>query len=257
MNLLLDTTIQIDRITGSKERKKAVEEVLRGNQLYCTTYVLGEYYNNIVNDLVTLYGLFLIDKNLDETGKRISEHVFGRSQSRVAKLYFNILELSGHDVGEVEDIFLLYFDLIQEDFYDGIENIFDLTGCARAQRRVEYEDGIPVLRDVHCTKEKVICSICPFWKKMEKEAGRLLQNDKVDIKIRDILNRAQNIEKEYRGQNCKTLGDTIIALEALECGQEYGICSSNKNDFRPLCDTFGITLVVPDYSRGRTAAKNT
>ena len=42
MNLLLDTTIQIDRITGSKERKKAVEEILKDNRLFCSTYVLGE-----------------------------------------------------------------------------------------------------------------------------------------------------------------------------------------------------------------------
>ena len=61
MNLLLDTTIQIDRITGSKERKKAIQDVLQGHRLFCSTYVKGEFYSNIVNDLLTLFGLILLD----------------------------------------------------------------------------------------------------------------------------------------------------------------------------------------------------
>lgn len=41
MNLLLDTTIQIDRFLSSKERKEAINDVLKDNTLYSSTYVLG------------------------------------------------------------------------------------------------------------------------------------------------------------------------------------------------------------------------
>lgn len=104
MNLLLDTTIQIDRATGSKQRKKEIGEVLKGNKLYCSTYVLGEYCN---------------------------------------------------------------------------------------------------------TKD----------------------------------------EKAYRGNNCKTLGDTIISLETLKSEWKLGVCTSNKKDFEPICEAVGLELVTPDYSR--------
>lgn len=100
MNLLLDTTIQIDRITGSRERKKPIKEVLKDNRLFCSTYVQGEYYSNIVKELLTLYGLFLIDRDIVETGKRINERVFGRRQSMAAKLYANILAMCDFDVSE-------------------------------------------------------------------------------------------------------------------------------------------------------------
>ena len=59
MKVVLDTTIQIDRIFGSNKRLKRIDEVLRGNELISTTYVLGEYFYNIVNDYVTLYNIFL------------------------------------------------------------------------------------------------------------------------------------------------------------------------------------------------------
>lgn len=197
MNLLLDTTIQIDRIIGSKERKAAVEEVLKNNNLFCSTYVLGEYYNNLVNDFVTLYGLFMLDKDIDETGKRISERVFGRSQSRISKLYFHILQLCDRDIEEIEDTFSLCLDLIQDAFYFGIEEVINTTECAKADRKVNYEDDVPVLNPVHCTKEKKICNICFFWKACQQEIAKVVEQKQIDKRIKNILNCAKENEKEY------------------------------------------------------------
>lgn len=143
MDLLLDTTIQIDRITGTRERQSAVKEKLRGNELFCSTYVLGEYYSNIVNDLVTLYGLFLMDEDPAETMKRITERVFGRSQSRAIKLFANILSICDSDAEQIKDTFLLYMDLIQDEFYADVKEMLDTTQCARANRKIEYEEGVP------------------------------------------------------------------------------------------------------------------
>lgn len=248
MNILLDTTMQIDRITGSKERKKAIEDVLKGNDLFCSTYVLGEYYSNLVNDFVTLYGLFLIDKNVAETGKRINERIFGRSQSRVAKIYFNILELCDRNIDEIDDTFSLYVDLIQDDFYYGIKEMLNTTKCARADRKIEYEDGIPILQPVQCTKEKEICDICSFWRECEQALVQILKANEVDKKIKEIIYSAKKNEKEFRGRNCMTLGDTIISIEALEAEQKMAVCTSNKKDFKPICEAIGVETVTPDYS---------
>lgn len=248
MDLFLDTTIQIDRVTGSKKRKEEVEKVLKDNNLYCSAYVLGEYYATVVNDLVTLYGLFLLDKDIGETGKRITEMVFGRSQPRVAKLYANILSMCKFDVDEVEGTFLLSMDLIQDEFYRNLTKMFDRTKCARAERKIIYEDGVPVLPDIPCRKNKKICGICQFWQEAGQEIGQITESKEIDEKILKILYAAKVDEQEYRGNNCKTLGDTVIAVEAKNSGTGLKMCSSNKKDFQPLCNAIGLELVAPDYS---------
>lgn len=249
MNLLLDTTIQIDRITGSKDRKKAIEKALGDNRLFCSTYVLGEYTANIVTDFVTLYQLFLLNnKDIGETGKRISETVFGRSQGRVSKLYANILSMCEFDAEEVEDTFLLYMDLIQDEFFINVEEVINTTACARADRKVVFEDGIPCLPQISCTRDKEICGICGFWKQASDEAGKLLEASVINDKIKEILKSAKSDEKKYRGKNCMTLGDTIISLEACKDDRELAVCSSNKKDFAPICNVLGVELVSPDYS---------
>ena len=248
MDLFLYTTIQIDRVTGSKKRKEEVEKVLKDNDLYCSAYVLGEYYATVVSDLVTLYGLFLLDKDIGETGKRITEMVFGRSQTRAAKLYANILSVCKFNVDEVEDTFLLYMDLIQDEFYRNLEEVKDRTKCARAKRRIIYEDGVPVLPDVKCRKDEKVCSICEFWQEAGREIGQITESEEIDEKIVKILCTAKVDEREYRGNNCRTLGDTVISVEAKNSGTGLKMCSSNKKDFQPLCNAIGLELVVPDYS---------
>lgn len=248
MDLLLDTTIQIDRITGTRERQSAVKEKLRGNELFCSTYVLGEYYSNIVNDLVTLYGLFLMDEDPAETMKRITERVFGRSQSRAIKLFANILSICDSDAEQIKDTFLLYMDLIQDEFYADVKEMLDTTQCARANRKIEYEEGVPFLPAVSCAKGNKVCEICSFWKDATAEAEKLVEVDGIDEKIKSIFKKARDSEQEYQGKNCWTLGDVIISVEALKGLQNPGVCSSNKKDFQPICDAIGIGLAVPDYS---------
>lgn len=248
MNLLLDTTIQIDRITGSKERKRAIMETLKNHKLFCSSYVKGEYYSNTVNDLVTLFGLFLIDRDTGETGKRITERVFGRSQSRMSKLYANILVMCNFNPDEIEDTFYLYIDLIQDEFMTDIEVLLDTTECARADREVKYEDGIPYLPAVHCTKNKNICNICYLWEQFKEQTDKLIKEKTADQKILDILTAARDDAAQYKGRNCMTLGDLIISLEALNHTDKLGVCSSNRKDFQPLCDSIGVDLAVPDYS---------
>lgn len=76
-------------------------------------------------------------------------------------------------------------------------------------------------------------------------------SQEIDGKIREILHSAKDNEQEYRGNNCKTLGDTVISLEAKKSRHALGICSSNKKDFQPICDAIGVELAVPDYSRSQ------
>lgn len=247
VNLLLDTTIQIDRFLGSKERKLAINKVLLNNKLFSSTYVLGEYYN-LINDFITLYALFIQDKNIAETGKHITERTFGRSRGRIEKLYFNIIEKCDYDIDLIENTLDNFLCQIESVFTYRLElPLIDCTRCARAQQKIICEDEIPMLKKVKCHKDKEICQICVFFEQRAEELEKLL---KVEIaqNFREIISKGIEQISEFRGNNCKSVGDVIISLEANELESDKGVCSSNKRDFKPVCECLEIPLISPDYS---------
>ena len=129
-----------------------------------------------------------------------------------------------------------------------IELLLNQTKCARAQKQVRYEDGIPYMSSVHCTKDKKICEVCKLWQQSDQQIDQMVTKRLVDHKILEILNKAAVDETVYRGRNCMKLGDVIITLETVHCEGTAGVCSSNQKDFSPICKSVGVELVVPDYS---------
>lgn len=71
MKLFLDTTVQIDRIFGSLPKRKSIKEVCTGKECWCSTYVLGEFYANIVNDAVCICHFLYQENDLNEVERRI------------------------------------------------------------------------------------------------------------------------------------------------------------------------------------------
>ena len=130
--------------------------------------------------------------------------------------------------------------------------MLDTTQCARAKRKIEYEDGVPVLPLVTCSKEKKICEICSFWKDAIPEIEKIVEADGIEEKIKSIFSKAKNNKKDYQGKHCWTLGDAIITIEALKGLEIPRVCSSNKKDFQPICEALGVELVAPDYSWKRS-----
>ncbi len=164
MKALLDTTIQIDRIFGSDRRIARINEVLKGKQLISSTYVLGEYYKNIVNDFVTLYNIFLQENDIKQTGCRITENIFGRSQSRIFKLFNNIAANCSYDLDLIKNSLENYVDILIGRFNEDLIDILDNTNCYRAKATVIYEDGIPILKNILCSKKTNNAAYVSFGK---------------------------------------------------------------------------------------------
>ncbi len=247
MKLHLDTTIQIDRILGSDKRKNRISDILEGKELITSTYVLGEYFNNIVNDYITLYHIFLQERNIKQTGCRITEKAFGRSQGRMFKLFHDLASCCDYDLEMIEYNLDSYLKILIDRFYEGIEEeLLDETECNRAKAKIVFEDGIPRLESIKCSKEKNQCKICEFWQKRRELLEELLKNDAYDENLKNIVKEALQENKNFKGRNCSKLGDTIIAAEVIG-KEDAGVCSSNAKDFKPICDTFQIPLLVPDY----------
>lgn len=247
MKVHLDTTIQIDRIFGSDKRKSRIAEVLEGKELVTSTYVLGEYYNNMVNDYITLYHIFLQEKDIKQTGCRITEKAFGRSQGRMFKLFNDLVSCCDGDLELIEDNLDNYLQVMLARFHEGIdETLMNETECHRAKAKVVYEDGIPRLESLRCRKEDHQCEVCTFWMQRKEDLERLLENQNYDRTLKEIIEQSLQENKNFKGRNCSKLGDTVITAEAIG-KKDMEVCSSNRGDFEPICESFGVSLTVPDY----------
>lgn len=246
MKALLDTTIQIDRILGSDNRKNSIDKVLKGKELVSTTYVLGEFYKNIINDYITLYNIFLQENDIKQTGCRITENVFGRSQGRISKLFHNLAANCDYDLELIKDNLDNYLHILIERFNEELVDILDETKCNRSNASVVYEDGVPKLENISCTKKSNQCQICEFWEKRKEKLQLLLDDDKYDKELKDIIKEALNNSNNFKGQNCWKLGDTIIASEAMGL-KNIVVCSSNKKDFELICNLLGVKFISPNY----------
>lgn len=246
MRVVLDTTIQIDRILGSDKRIDRINEILYDKELITTTYVLGEYYKNIIQDYITLYNIFLQENDIKQTGCRITENIFGRRQGRIFKLFNNLAASCDYDVELVRDNLQNYLELLQERFYEDIDEILNGTECNKASAVVVYEDEVPRLESVSCTKKMKQCKICEFWHKRRDVLELLLEDRKYAEELKHIIQEGLEDSDCFKGNNCMSLGDTIIVSEAWKL-KDISICSSNKKDFQPICDSLNITLCSPDY----------
>ena len=48
--------------------------------------------------------------------------------------------------------------------------------------------------------------------------------------------------KKAKGNTCKSLGDCIIAVEALNT-EKKAVYTSNLKDFKPICDYIGVDMI--------------
>lgn len=85
MKILLDTTIQINCLFKPKEREQ-IKRLIRGNECYCSSFVLGEFMSNVIDDFVTLYNMMQIEDNLTDIYQGIAEVYRSRSVKRMIYL---------------------------------------------------------------------------------------------------------------------------------------------------------------------------
>lgn len=247
MRLFLDTTIQIDRIFGSKKKKAAIRAACAGHHCCCTSYVLGEFYATIVQDAVNIYHILLSEDNLDEAEKRVAELARNRHSQRMHLIFIQLRELYQNDLEEIKCECQSYLEDLIYMFHRGLaEDISDTTGCQRGKACVEYEDEIPYLTGVNCRKDTCVCQIEEFWRDhLPLLAGVPLPEDLED-EVRLLLEQIQAGQYPVKGNQCRTLGDSVITAEAKS--GDGAVCTTNQKDYRPLCELFRVQMCCPDYS---------
>lgn len=246
MKLFLDTTIQIDRIFGSSKRRNAIRAVCQGRECCCSSYVLGEFNSNIMLDVVFVYHTLLQENDLNEAERRVEELARGRRQNRAHMIFVHLRELYDNNLEEIKCELESYLEDLQSLFFRGIDgDLSDFTRCQRARAYLRYEDGVPVWEGCSCRKERCVCNIVPFWESHRDLLDAPFPSG-LEERAEALLNRVRQSDYDVKGNNCRSLGDAVIVLEARDAGGE--ICSTNRKDFAPLCKLFQVRLNVPNYA---------
>lgn len=244
MKVLIKTTIQINRIFKSK-KKAAINEFMKENECYCSTYILGEFKANMIDEFLTLYGIVRTENNLADVCEKAAE-VFGssRQKSRLLLLLSSLQRDYGDDYALIKEQLEKYPELLLHRFERGIElPLLNSTQCARGKAELDTEHMVWKGKGVRCSKDCDQCAITQFWMKNKELVYDLEKVEGIQDKMVNAL-RCFNQKREIpKGNACRSLGDCVIALESLEL--ENGcVVTSNKADYEPICQRIGTQLTV-------------
>lgn len=241
MEALLDTTIIIERIFKRKY-KEAIGDLIKKCDCGISTYVLGEFKSNIVKDFVTLYNIMLVEESLDGVRDSINDNVFYRSYQRVYYVYNDLCKMYNNNYQLIKVELETYGDRLERRAKVGLSlNMLNETECHRAEAEVVCKEGKMKILGVNCTKEDTFCNRCAFWDKVKAIVYDLEKEKGIPSKMKEPLKKLNQENEIPAGNACRSLGDCIIALEALETTQKK-VYTTNVKDFKPICDYIGVEV---------------
>lgn len=241
MQILLDTTIQIDRIF-KRDKKERIQDMIEAYPCGSSTYVLGEYNKGIVKNFVTLYNIMQIEQDLAGVRDKINDSVFNRDYQRIRYVLDDLCKIYNDDYELIKDALAIYSKTLIKRFMYGLEpELLDTTNCHRANAKIKFEDGVAILENIECDQKRDLCNICEFWQKHLKEARKLSEISLVSSRMKSALEEMLKCGRFPKGNRCKTLGDCVIAIEALNTDGKQ-VCTTNTKDFKPICDCIGVGL---------------
>lgn len=241
MDILLDTTVQIEWIF-KRSKKEWIQNIISHNNCGSSTFVLGEFKNTIVKDFVTLYNIMQIENDLAGVRDNINDTVFHRSYARVYYIFNDLCKIYKDDYELIKEELRTYPKRLERQFQYGLKSpLFDETCCHRAKARVEFTDSKAEIAEVNCSKKDDFCNSCEFWEKYKAYIEGLENEKNLQDKMKQSLLKIVKDGESLKGNICKNLGDCIISLEAIQT-EKKKVCTTNRKDFKPICDYIGVTL---------------
>ncbi len=246
--IFLDTTIQIERLTGVRARRAQLTAQLAGKEVSTSAYVLGEFLRALVKDCITLYTLVSQNVYLDDVEVQIANRFNKREASRCLLLWASLHRARVYGREKVLCTLRSYIEYgLVQAFMAGVDQVSDATGCGLAQERPQRVEGTYRLR-VQCRRDVKECRL-EEWLALHSSVLDSIppylraSGESALIKIGELLDEFPHTPEIAWGRNCTWyLGDLVIALE---CPANAALYTTNRRHFELLCARLGKQLYEP------------
>lgn len=246
-----DTTVLADLMFAPPEEQDALRKGLAVHCVWTTRYVIQELRCTFLRDAVVLHDL-VVDSDTTEIALRrlTRRYLSERRLRRVHAVLALVSERTGSYLGREAVLdrleALIEFGLMAELLAPvDVDGITDETGCVRGEPEPQWR-GNRFDFECRCSKRQPTgCRIEEFHQKHTDELGKLAQGpdelDAVHKRLRETAAAVLEDARQGRGTNCyRILADCIIAMSA---PPEAAVCSTNANDFCPICEALGREFI--------------
>jgi len=239
----LDTTIQIYRAFSHSSVKRVLVEILSQCQVFVSRYVLYEFKRTLIKAIITFYTYVREEQTIDDALDRASRTFSSRQKTHFINILRELVKNPGIARGNREQLLIRLQRMFEWElldiFEEGVSYIPDHIQCtpSKADPTVGITQFIKQLR---CQKDWDQCSLPRFLRLKQKRLRRLMDlskspeyhGNKGFQNLASLCGKILDDFNECKGNNCKILGDMIIALEVLP---ENTLLTSDIRDFEPLC----------------------
>jgi hypothetical protein len=235
--LFLDTTIQIDRLFETLDRKRRILGKIAGCDCYTCTLVLREFKALVLDSSISLYSIIEECCSDPDVLTEISREFSKSIESMMLKIYAEVKREAGLNASFDRELALATL----RSYIDGrllarfrkvlAEQESDLTECEVARYEVQESDGMFEL-EVHCNRKRANCNLPQIYKDNEKRLKRIKEllegksdtDCKLEARERHEFGRINEVSSQVvkhsdwnivKGQrNCDRLADLTILIES-------------------------------------------
>lgn len=241
--LFLETTIQIDRIIGTQERRDTIRHNLNGLRGSTSGHVLGEFNKTLIRDAIAFRTLLDGSPTVEDAMKRLT--YYGRGPGRRIALLASLGR--DQDKQNTLDRFEKFIEWQAYDhFWEPIDraSYTDEVGCVLKDWTPKQDDnGDYDVSGLKCIKANPPpCAVEKFIQVNRSTIDDFATNSQVSSK-KNVRRAGEALGKILNGSetpfgersNCYPIADTLIVLESREDSAIY----SNDRDYEQICKLVG------------------
>lgn len=257
--VFLDTSIQIQRFIGPKERQVAIERELKqaASEFVTSSYVFMEFQRSLWSDFVYVYNQLRQAQDWGTVAYQLRSGVRShrpRALGNCLQIFTWALIESNLDYDKALDFLELQITQnLPEDFWLHVTPLPDPIGCDLVNLGIRPQPGGQFDIANTCRKETAACLLPTFLThqshKLHSLADHLATHPRAikdQARVERLLAAVIQGPQSALGQSaCWPVGDIILALQVPANASVWTL----DTDFQPLAEALEIRLYIPTFSK--------